>query len=240
MSENTGVSKEVKKKKVSWKTMRKKSRLFYKVMHQNPKPNLALYMLELILVFPLEILRKVLVILKNLVVFGVVVGLLVGTIGLAYLYPTLSEWNSDAERIVTAVNKSDFNINEASTIYASDGSILAIIKEDAETSYLEYNDIPQYAIDAFVAVEDRSFWSNPGFDIKGIMVAVYEMITSEDQARGASTITQQLVKNTYLTSERSIERKFKEILISSALTKQFSKREIMEFYINNNFHIALS
>lgn len=234
MSENTGVSKEVKKKKVSWKTMRKKSRLFYKVMHQNPKPNLALYMLELILVFPLEILRKVLVILKNLVLFGVVVGLLVGTIGLAYLYPTLSEWNSDAERIVTAVNKSDFNINEASTIYASDGSILAIIKEDAETSYLEYDDIPQYAIDAFVAVEDRSFWSNPGFDIKGIMIAVYEMVTSEDQARGASTITQQLVKNTYLTSERSIERKFKEILISSALTKQFSKREIMEFYINNN------
>lgn len=244
MSENINKRKELKdkvennevktkKKKLSWRQLRKRQRLIYKVINQKPKPNCALYILEIILVIPFEILRQVLNFLKHLVLIGVVLGVIVGSIVGIYLYPYYKDWNTEAERIVNAVDKSDFNINEASTIYASDGSVLAIVKEDAETSYLDYNDIPQYAIDAFVAVEDRSFWSNPGFDIKGIMAAGYEMITSEEQARGASTITQQLVKNTYLTNERSIERKAKEILISIALTKQFSKREIMEFYINN-------
>ena len=231
------MSKEKKSKKdknkLSWRQQKKRHRLYYKVIHQSPRPNGFLYGMEVFFAITLEIIRVALVFLRNLIVTGVVLGGIAAVVLFFKVYPTFDEWNKYAERVATSINKDDFNINESSQIFGADGELLATVKEDADTAYLEYSQIPQYAIDAFVAVEDRSFWTNPGYDIKGIASALLSSIKSGDDARGASTITQQLVKNTYLTSERSIERKAKEILISRAITKQFSKREIMEFYIND-------
>lgn len=221
------------KNKLSWRQQKKRHRLYYKVIHQSPRPNGFLYGMEVFFAITLEIIRVALVFLRNLIVTGVVLGGIAAVVLFFKVYPTFDEWNKYAERVATSINKDDFNINESSQIFGADGELLATVKEDADTSYLTYKQIPQYAIDAFVAVEDRSFWTNPGYDIKGIASALLSSIKSGDDARGASTITQQLVKNTYLTSERSIERKVKEILISRAITKQFSKREIMEFYIND-------
>lgn len=221
------------KNKLSWRQQKKRHRLYYKVIHQSPRPNGFLYGMEVFFAIILETIRVALVFLRNLIVTGVVLGDIAAVVLFFKVYPTFDEWNKYAERVATSINKDDFNINESSQIFGADGELLATVKEDADTSYLAYNQIPQYAIDAFVAVEDRSFWTNPGYDIKGIASALLSSIKSGDDARGASTITQQLVKNTYLTSERSIERKVKEILISRAITKQFSKREIMEFYIND-------
>lgn len=221
------------KNKLSWRQQKKRHRLYYKVIHQSPRPNGFLYGMEVFFAIILEIIRVALVFLRGLIVTGVVLGSIVAVILFFKIYPTFDKWNKYAERVATSINKDDFNINESSQIFGANGELLATVKEDADTAYLPYNQIPQYAIDAFVAVEDRSFWTNPGYDIKGIASALLSSIKSGDDAHGASTITQQLVKNTYLTSERSIERKVKEILISRAITKQFSKREIMEFYIND-------
>ena len=231
------MSKEKKSKKdknkLSWRQQKKRHRLYYKVIHQNPRPNGFLYGIEIFFAIILEIIRVALVFLRNLIVTGVVLGCIAAVVLFFKVYPTFDKWNKYAERVATSINKDDFNINESSQIFGADGELLATVKEDADTAYLEYNQIPQYAIDAFVAIEDRSFWTNPGYDVKGIASALLSSIKSGDDARGASTITQQLVKNTYLTSERSIERKAKEILISRAITKQFSKRDIMEFYVND-------
>lgn len=231
------MSKEKKSKKdkdnLSRRQQKKRHRLYYKVMHQSPRPNVFLYGIEVFFAIILEIIRVALVFLRNLIVTGVVLGGIVAVVLLFKIYPTFNEWNKYAERVATSINKDDFSINESSQIFGSNGELLATVKEDADTAYLAYNQIPQYAIDAFVSIEDRSFWTNPGYDVKGIASALLSSIKSGDDARGASTITQQLVKNTYLTNERSIERKVKEILISRTITKQFSKRDIMEFYIND-------
>lgn len=231
------MSKEKKSKKdknkLSWRQQKKRHRLYYKVIHQSPRPNGFLYGMEVFFAIIFEIIRVALAFLRNLIVTGVVLGCIAAVVLFFKVYPTFDKWNKYAERVATSINKDDFNINESSQIFGADGKLLATVKEDADTAYLEYSQIPQYAIDAFVAIEDRSFWTNPGYDVKGIASALLSSIKSGDDARGASTITQQLVKNTYLTSERSIERKAKEILISRAITKQFSKREIMEFYVND-------
>jgi membrane peptidoglycan carboxypeptidase len=227
-------SKKKKPKKISWRKQKKMHRLYWRVVHQKPKPFWLLFILELFIVIPLEILRRLLVLLRNLIVLVVIVGVIAGALVVFKFYPKYEEYNSYAERVVNSIDKSDFSINESSTIYSSDGSILAVVKEDADTTYLEYDDIPQYAIDAFVAIEDRTFWSNDGVDYKGIFrVCLNYALSKGDEVHGASTITQQLVKNIYLSSEVSLERKAKEILIARAITKQFSKREIMEFYVND-------
>ena len=231
MSEEKKSKKD--KNKLSWRQQKKRHRLYYKVIHQSPRPHAFIYGMEVFFAIIIEIFRVALVFLRNLIVIGVVLGGIAAVVLFFKVYPTFEEWNSYAERVVTSINKEDFSINESSQIFGSSGELLATVKEDADTSYLEYNDISQYAIDAFVAVEDRSFWTNPGYDVKGIASALISSAKSGDDARGASTITQQLVKNVYLTNERSIERKAKEILISRAITKQFSKREIMEFYVND-------
>lgn len=231
MSEEKKFKKD--KNKLSWRQQKKRHRLYYKVIHQSPRPNGFVYGLEVFFSVLFEIIRVALVFLRDVIMLGIIVGSIAAAVLFFKVYPTFEEWNNYAERVATSINKEDFSINESSQIFGSDGELIATVKEDADTSYLSYNQIPQYAIDAFVAVEDRSFWTNPGYDIKGIASALLSSLKSGDDARGASTITQQLVKNVYLSNERSIERKVKEILISRAITKQFSKREIMEFYVND-------
>ena len=231
MSEEKKFKKD--KNKLSWRQQKKRHRLYYKVIHQSPRPNGFVYGLEVFFSVLFEIIRVALVFLRDVIMLGIIVGSIAAAVLFFKVYPTFEEWNNYAEQVATSINKEDFSINESSQIFGSDGELIATVKEDADTSYLSYNQIPQYAIDAFVAVEDRSFWTNPGYDIKGIASALLSSLKSGDDARGASTITQQLVKNVYLSNERSIERKVKEILISRAITKQFSKREIMEFYVND-------
>ena len=236
LSEKEKPKKEKKKKgkKISWRKQKKMHRLYWRVYHQNPKPNIFLYILECILVTPLEILRRLLVLLRDLIVIGVVLGLVAGLFVGIKVLPIYKEYNAFAEDVVKNISIDDFSINESSTIYDSDNNVIAVVKEDADLAYIEYDDIPQYVVDAFVAIEDRTFWSNDGVDYSGILrVCINAVLSKGDEVHGASTITQQLVKNTYLTSEVSIERKAKEILIARGLTKQFSKRQIMEFYCND-------
>ena len=102
-----------------------------------------------------------------------------------------------------------------------------------EANPATYEEIPKDAVNAFIAIEDRSFWRNIGIDVKGIMRVAKDFVLSRgDSMAGASTITQQLSRTIYLTRERSIVRKIKEMMIAIRLTQKYSKNEIMEFYIN--------
>ena len=95
-----------------------------------------------------------------------------------------------------------------------------------------YNEIPPMLIDALVAVEDRIYFRHVGIDFKGILRAAWANLLSGDVKQGGSTITQQLVKNFFLTHERTIWRKFNEIIMSLLLESHYSKSEILEAYIN--------
>lgn len=144
------------------------------------------------------------------------------------------EYKKQAIDVVKASTAETFMTDESSFIYDSDGKILAKLRGDNDSSYLQYEDIPQYVVDAYVAVEDRTFWDNEGYDLRGIArVCINYLKTDGTEVHGASTITQQLVRNAFLTREVSIERKAKEILMSYFMTQKYSKEEIMEFYVND-------
>ena len=107
----------------------------------------------------------------------------------------------------------DFKINNSQTI-------------------LTYEEIPENVKNAFVSIEDRRFWENNGIDPIGIASAIYEKIFEGQPLRGASTITQQVAKNIFLSNEKTLKRKVKEYFIARELTKKYSKEEILTFYIN--------
>ena len=87
-------------------------------------------------------------------------------------------------------------------------------------------------IQALISVEDRNFFSHPGFDLKGILRAIISRVKGSKLKQGASTLTQQLVRNFILTKDRTMERKVKEIILSLYLEQNVSKEKILEMYLN--------
>ena len=98
--------------------------------------------------------------------------------------------------------------------------------------FVPYNEIPKEMIQALISVEDRNFFNHPGFDLKGIIRAVVSRIRGSKLKQGASTLTQQLVRNFILTKDRTMERKVKEIVLSLYLEQNVSKEKILEMYLN--------
>jgi penicillin-binding protein 1B len=97
---------------------------------------------------------------------------------------------------------------------------------------LPYDEVPSRLIDALIAVEDRHFFSHAGLDFRGIARAIYINLRQGRLSQGGSTLTQQLVKNFFLTHERTYWRKFNEVVISLVLERRYSKAEILHAYIN--------
>lgn len=97
---------------------------------------------------------------------------------------------------------------------------------------LKYEQIPENLRNAILSAEDQRFFFHPGVDVKGIGRAFYVNLTQNQIRQGGSTITQQLVKNTFLTPEKSFTRKFSEAFLALALEKQMSKEDIFALYCN--------
>ena len=97
---------------------------------------------------------------------------------------------------------------------------------------LRLNDLPPYLPAAAVAIEDRRFWRHPGIDPIGVARAVWVNLTSGRLVQGGSTITQQVAKNLFLTNARTLRRKVQELLLTLWLEHTFSKREILEIWLN--------
>lgn len=140
----------------------------------------------------------------------------------------------EAKDLVDSSAPDTFRLAQTSYIYSDDGTQLAALAESEDATYLSYEDIPADVVNAFVSVEDRTFWNNSGVDYKGILrVCVNYVKTKGQVAEGASTITQQLARGTFLSNEKTISRKIKEIFIARQLTKKYTKEQIMEFYCNS-------
>lgn len=106
-----------------------------------------------------------------------------------------------------------------------------VICDKKTETYVEFSEIPQLLTDAFIAVEDKRFYKHNGIDLVRIAGAAINNIKG-NRTQGASTITQQLVKNTYYSNEQTFSRKFKEMQSAIKLEKMLSKDEIMEKYLN--------
>lgn len=147
---------------------------------------------------------------------------------------TLTEYNKFASKVVDESTVDTFKLDETTYIYDDKENVLAKLSGNGDSEYLKYDDIPEYAVEAFIAIEDQSYWDNIGVDFKGVVRVISRYVmTGGAEETGASTITQQLARGSFLTRERSIERKLKEMMIAVKLTQKYSKEQIMEFYVND-------
>ena len=116
-------------------------------------------------------------------------------------------------------------------VYSADDKLIAEFGE-MRRSPIRFDDIPQAFIHALLAAEDDNFANHYGVDITGLMRAATQLLKSGQIQTGGSTITMQVAKNYFLTSERSFSRKINEILLALQIERELSKNEILELYVN--------
>jgi penicillin-binding protein 1A len=116
-------------------------------------------------------------------------------------------------------------------IVGLDGSVLATRGEMAGAN-VSLKDLPPYLPNAFIAIEDRRFYSHYGVDPLGILRAAITNVLHRGVSQGGSTLTQQLAKNLFLTQERTLQRKLQEVELALWLERKHSKAEILELYLN--------
>ncbi|MCX7299549.1 MAG: PBP1A family penicillin-binding protein [Rhodobacterales bacterium] len=122
-----------------------------------------------------------------------------------------------------------------SRIYSSEGQIIDEFAAERRL-FTPAEEIPDLVKHAFVSAEDQNFYTHPGFDIRGMGAAFVEAVQSRGQEmRGASTITQQVMKNFLLDGSRTAERKIKELLLAVRMEKAMDKEKILELYLNEIF-----
>ncbi|HVB77465.1 MAG TPA: transglycosylase domain-containing protein [Candidatus Nitrosotalea sp.] len=122
-------------------------------------------------------------------------------------------------------------------IYDRNGVLLADLSQGGDRRInVSLNQVAPVLIKATVAVEDKNFYSNPGFDILGIARAALANARSGSIVSGASTITQQLVKRLFLSPQQTYSRKIREVILAYELSRTYSKDQIMELYLNETYY----
>jgi len=119
-------------------------------------------------------------------------------------------------------------------IYSRDGLLIGQVGEKKRTP-VDYENIPERVVNAFLAAEDDRFFDHPGFDYQGIARAAVKLLTTGSRAQGGSTITQQLAREYFLTRDRTFIRKAKELILAIQIESVFTKQEILELYLNKIF-----
>lgn len=145
----------------------------------------------------------------------------------------LQEIRQEAVQLVRESDDYTFMPSQTSVIYDADGEVISFIKGEKESDYVEYEDIPALFVTAMVSIEDKRYYQHDGIDYVAILRSAKAIIESKSLSQGGSTITMQLARNIYLTTEKSWERKIKEMFIAAEMEKLYSKNKIMEYYLNN-------
>lgn len=152
---------------------------------------------------------------------------LCGAIGTAAAFIYFSKDIPDPDKIV------DRSVAQSTKIYDRSGEhLLYEIHGEEKRTVINLDQISKHLINATIAVEDQNFYKHYGVDFKSIIRAVLKDVSSGEKKQGASTITQQLIKNSILTSEKTFQRKIKEVILAIETEQKFSKNEILEMYLN--------
>lgn len=115
--------------------------------------------------------------------------------------------------------------------YSRDGTLLYKLYEGRNRSLVKLEELPPYLVNATVAIEDKNYFNHPGVDFFAILRAFIANLEG-DKLQGGSTITQQLIKNTLLTTDRTVDRKVKEVLLAYWTERIYSKNQILQMYFN--------
>ena len=174
--------------------------------------------------------RKAIRLTKWRVLFGVLCLIAVALLGtFIYAYNTVPDIDPDASNIYS-------NIDLSSIIYDSKGEEIDKLYYTEDREIVSIKDIPENTKNAFIAIEDKTFYKHHGLNYKRLFGAVLSKLTGRsDEISGTSTITQQLARNVFLSdikSERTLRRKFREMIYALKIERAYSKDEILEAYLN--------
>lgn len=161
--------------------------------------------------------------LKRFIVTVIFLGFLSPFLVLGYF---LTQHNYDISKLV------DYKPDISTRIYDKNGDKIANLFDKKHRYYASFEEIPPRAIEALVAIEDTTFFEHPGINIDAIFRAAIKVIKAGKAVEGASTITQQLVKNVLLTREKKLSRKIKEAIFALKVERALSKEQILERYLN--------
>ena len=139
----------------------------------------------------------------------------------------------EAKELVNKSSLDTFMASGTTVIYDTDGNELCTMRESKDMYYVDIGQIPDTLQKSFVVMEDKDFYKHKGIDFKAIIRAVIANTENDEIVQGASTITQQLAKNIFLSQEVTWQRKVKEIFVAWDLEKKYTKDQILEFYLNN-------
>ncbi|MFM8302683.1 MAG: transglycosylase domain-containing protein [Actinomycetota bacterium] len=169
--------------------------------------------------------RALVGLLVTIVVGGIVVGVCFAALlpGLG-IVTTAVDYKTD---LVTNLR----SLSERSQVYDGDGNEVGVLGLENRQN-VTLDEVPQVVINAVIATEDKTFWDNDGVDAQSVARAALKNLTSGEIEQGGSTISQQLVKNRILSPQRDLNRKIRELLLAIQLNKDYSKREILEQYLN--------
>ncbi|WAJ22726.1 transglycosylase domain-containing protein [Lacrimispora xylanolytica] len=141
-----------------------------------------------------------------------------------------------ADSIMSKTSKTDFSQPTDTRVYDSSGTLIGTINS-GHYEYVPITGISENLQNAYVAQEDRRFYKHHGIDYQGLLRAGLVFIKNKGVfTQGGSTITQQVIKNTYLSQERTFQRKLTEFFAAPQMEKKYTKPEILEFYCNTNFY----
>ena len=171
-------------------------------------------------------------------IFLILMILGLGAGGIVYLKfgDEISACKERADQIVAQSKREDFSQPSDTRIYDSAGQVIGIINT-GHYEYVPITEISENLQNAYIAQEDKRFYKHHGVDFIGLARAGVALIKNKGEiTQGGSTITQQVIKNTYLTQEKSFIRKITEIFAAPQMEEKYSKADILEFYCNTNFY----
>ncbi|NOY15069.1 MAG: PBP1A family penicillin-binding protein [bacterium] len=152
------------------------------------------------------------------------VGVLLGFLGISALFAYYA-------KDLPNPNKVQRREGYSTQIFDRNGVLLYSLYADENREPVRLDEVPLFLRQATIATEDQNFYKHPGFDLKGIVRAFVKTVFF-GQVQGGSTLTQQLVKNVLLSSERTLPRKIKELILTVQIEKKYSKDEILQMYLN--------
>ncbi|MEC1521651.1 transglycosylase domain-containing protein [Neobacillus niacini] len=156
-------------------------------------------------------------------------GAFAGGVGAGYFASLVKD---EPVRSYDSMKKDIYNYTETSDLYFSDNVYLGKLRTDLEREEVKIDQVSDFLVKAVIATEDEYFYTHKGVVPKAVFRALFQEVTNASIQSGGSTLTQQLIKNQILTNEVSFERKANEILLALRLEKFFSKKEILEAYLN--------
>ena len=126
----------------------------------------------------------------------------------------------------------DYHPELTTKIYDRNGNLIANVFNEQNRIYVKFDEIPGRVIEALVAIEDTAFFEHGGVNVEAIFRAIIKDVKAMKFVEGASTITQQITRNLVLSSEKKLDRKIKEAILSLKIENALSKEQILERYFN--------